>query len=47
MNLRFYDGSDLNTYLSMRGLGPDVMSVIGPIGVYLLGLFYSGIQLYM
>ena len=32
-DLRFYDSSDLKTYLQMRGLGPDVVSVVGPTGV--------------
>ena len=31
----------------MRGLGPDVVSVDGPTGVYLLGFLYPGIQLYI
>ena len=31
----------LKTYLYMRGLGPDVVSVVVPIGVYLLDFFYS------
>ena len=31
----------------MRGLGPDVMSVVGPTWVSLLDLFCSGIQLYI
>ena len=32
-DLRFYDVSDIKTYLYIRGLGPDVMSVVGPTGV--------------
>ena len=31
--LRFYEGSDLKTYLLMRGLGSDIVSVVGPNGV--------------
>ena len=31
----------------MRGLGPDVVSVVGPTGVQLLDFFYSRIQLYI
>ena len=29
------------------GLGPDVVSVVGPTGVSLLDFFYCGIQLYI
>ena len=47
LSLRLYDGSDLRTYLYMRGLGPVVVSVVGPTGVKLLGFFCSGIQLYV
>ena len=34
-DLRFYDGSDLKTYQykQMRGLGLDVVPVVGPTGV--------------
>ena len=32
-DLRLFDGSDLKTYLQMRGLGPDVVSVVRPFGV--------------
>ena len=45
MDLRFYDGADFRTYLKMRGLGPDVVSVVMTTGVKLLDFFYSGIQL--
>ena len=31
----------------MRGLGPDVVSVVGPMGVQMLDFFYSSIQLYI
>ena len=31
----------------MRGLGPGVVSVVRPISVKLLDLFYSGIHLYI
>ena len=31
----------------MRGLGPVVVSVVGPTGVLLLYFFYFGIQLYI
>ena len=31
----------------MRRFEPDVVSVVGPSGVQLLGLLYSGIQLYI
>ena len=32
----------------MRGLGPDVVSVVGPMGITCwIGLFYSSIQLYV
>ena len=31
----------------MRGLGLDVVSVVGPTEIYLLDFFYSGIQLYI
>ena len=31
----------------MRGLGPDVLSVVGPTRVSFLDFFYSGIQLYI
>ena len=31
----------------MRGLGPDIVSVIGSIGVLLWDFFCSGIQLYV
>ena len=47
LDLRFYDGSDLKTYQEMRGLVPDVVSVVGPTGVYLLDFFYSSTQLYI
>ena len=30
----------------MRGIGPDVVSVVGTTGVQLLDFFYPGIQLY-
>ena len=33
LDLRFYDGSDLKTFLKMRGLGPDVVSVVEPTRV--------------
>ena len=29
LDLRLYDSSDLKTYLYMRGIGPDVVSVVG------------------
>ena len=35
------------TNLYMRGLGPNVVSVIWPTGVELLDFFYSGMQLYI
>ena len=44
---RFYDGSDLNTFLWMRDLGPDVVPVVGPMGLYLLDFFNSSVQLYI
>ena len=31
----------------MRGLGLDVVSVVGPTEIYLLDFFYYGIQLYI
>ena len=31
----------------MRGLGPDVVSVVGPPGALTVGFFNSGIQLYI
>ena len=31
--LKLYDGSDLKTYRWMRGLGPDVVSLVMPTGV--------------
>ena len=43
-DLRFYDGSDLKTYLYMRWLGPDALAVVRPTWVYLLDFFCSGIQ---
>ena len=30
---RCYDGSNLNTYLEMRGLESDVVHAVGPTGV--------------
>ena len=42
-----YDGSDLKTYLLMRGLGTHVVSVVQPNGAQRLDFFYSGIQLYI
>ena len=45
-DLRLYDGSDLKTYLLMRGLGPGVVSVVWLTGVKLLDFFYSSIQMY-
>ena len=32
-DLRLFVGSDLKTYLWMRGFGPDTVSVVGTIGV--------------
>ena len=45
-DFRLYDGSDLKTYLLMRWLGPDALSV-GLTRVYLLDFFCSGIQFYL
>ena len=39
--------SKLKTYLLMRGLSPDVMSLARPTWVYLLDFGCSGIQLYI
>ena len=39
--LRLYDGS----YLQMRGLGLDVVSVVEPMGVKLSDFFYSSNQI--
>ena len=44
-DLRIFDGSDLMTYLKMRGLGPDIVSAVSPTVVKLLEFFCSGIQL--
>ena len=44
-SFRLYDDSDINTYLYMRGLGPD--TTFGPTGFYPLDFFCSGIQLYV
>ena len=47
-SLLVYDGSDLKTYLWMRGFGPDVVPVVvRPTRLYLLDFFCSGIQLYV
>ena len=46
-DLSLYDGSDIKTYLYRRGLGPDLVSVVGPTGIELLDSFYSAIQLYI
>ena len=46
-DLRHYDGSDLKTYLKMRGLGLDVVSLVRPTCVYLLDFFCSGILFYI
>ena len=40
----YVDGSHFKPYLSMRGLGPNVVPVIWPTRVSLLDFFYSGIQ---
>ena len=44
-----FDGSDLKTYLQMRGLGPDIMSLAEVFGqatrVLLLDFFCSGTYL--
>ena len=42
-DLRPYNGSNLQ----MRGLGPDVMYLVGPQGVSLLGFFRLSIHLYL
>ena len=39
-DLRLYDRSDLKSYLLMRGLEPDVVSVVGPNGIKTLNFFY-------
>ena len=31
-DFRLYDGSELNTYLLMRWLGPDALAVVKPTG---------------
>ena len=33
LDLRFYDGLDLKTFLKMRGLGPEFVSVVEPFRV--------------
>ena len=33
LELRLNDDSDLKTFVKIRGLGPDSVSVVGPIGV--------------
>ena len=45
LDLRPFDRPNLKTYLKMRGLGPDAISVDGLDGVKLLNSFYSSIQL--
>ena len=37
----------LNTYLFMRRYGPGALAVVRTTGIYLLGLFCSGIQFYV
>ena len=44
-DLRLYDGSDFKTYLHIRELVPDIVSVVGSTGVYVLALFNSDMQL--
>ena len=46
-DFRLYDVSDLKTYLLMRLVGHDALSVVRPKGVYLLDFFCSGIQFYL
>ena len=43
-NFIIFDCSDLNTYLLLRWSGPDVLAVVRPNKVYLLDIFWSGIQ---
>ena len=46
-DLRFNDGFHLKTYLKMRELGLDVLSVVEPTWILGLELFYFRIQLYI
>ena len=45
-DFRFYDGSDLKTFLLMRLQEPDASAVCRPTGVYLLDFFCSVIQFF-
>ena len=38
-DFRLYNGSNLMTYLLMRWLGPDALTVVRPTGVYQLDFF--------
>ena len=40
-DLKLYDASNWKTYLYLRNLGPDAVSVVGPTGATLLDFFYS------
>ena len=42
-----WGGSDLKTYLKMRGQVPDAVSLVRHTVVKLLDFLYSGIQLYV
>ena len=46
-DLKLYDDSYLKTDLYMRGLGPDVVSLVGLTRVYLLNFFCPGVPLYV
>ena len=41
--LKLFNSSNLKSYLQIKWLEPGVMSVVWPIGVYLLDFFCTGI----
>ena len=46
-DLRLYDGSDLNTYLKMRGLGPGAIFLVRPTGFNCWLSFFFTVFSYM
>ena len=46
LNLRLYGGSDLKTYLWMRGLGPAVEFLVRSVVVELLNFRYSVVSIF-
>ena len=46
-DFRFYEGSDLKTYLQMRWLVSDALAVVRPTWTYLMDLVCPGIQFYV